>query len=311
MYKLSFSAAGGSVERLRGWLVPSLASATARLRKARPAQHPRPRSWPEGVFAPADAPHAFAHRGGAELWPENTLLAFRSASEMGCPYLETDLRMSRDGEIVLMHDAGLERTTNGRGRVCDHSLAQLKRLDAGYRFTPDSAHYPFRGRGLQVPSLSELVFALPDARFNVEIKELGEPNLAEALARFIDRHQLHRRFCVAADNHKYLAHFRRVSRGQVATSASRRECLLFLLLSGWPGARLLRPRYAALQLPERVYGHQLVADRVLRCARDKQVCIHVWTVNEAERMRELLALGVDGIMTDRPDRLLAAMEDAR
>lgn len=291
----------------REWLLPSIASAAARLAQGSRAQRPRARP-PQGVFARTPGPAAFAHRGGAELWPENTLHAFRSAFDMGCPYLETDLRMSRDGEIVLMHDACLERTTNGRGQVCDHSLSELKRLDAGYRFTPDGVTYPFRGGGLQISTLAELVFALPEAHFNVEIKEQGKPNLAEALARFVDRHQIHGRFCVAADNHQYLAHFRRVSCGRVATAASRRECLLFWLLSGWSGEHLLRPRYAALQLPERAYGQPLLRERLLRCARDKGVCVHVWTINEPQRMRALLARGVDGIMTDRPDRLLAAME---
>src|SRR5215208_4261700 len=95
-------------------------------------------------------PLAFAHRGGARLWPENTLVAFRGAIELGITHLETDVHRTRDGEIVVFHDARLERTTNGRGLIRDHTLAELEKLDAGYHFTPDGKSHPFRNRGVKI-----------------------------------------------------------------------------------------------------------------------------------------------------------------
>src|SRR3989304_9790502 len=123
--------------------------------ETRPSRHLR--SYFQGTH-----PLAFAHRGGSRLWPENTMPAFRRALEMGDEYTERDIRPSRDGVIVTIHDDALDRTTDGSGLVSAHTLAELKRFDAGYRFSPDGGKtYPFRGQGATVPTLAEVVEAVP------------------------------------------------------------------------------------------------------------------------------------------------------
>jgi glycerophosphoryl diester phosphodiesterase len=251
-------------------------------------------------------PLAFAHRGGAACWPENTLESFRGALAAGCRYLETDLRTSKDGAIVLFHDENLERTTNGYGKVADHTLAELKRLDAGYRFSPDGVSFPARGRGLEIPTFAELVAVATEARFNVEIKQ-RQPKMVRAVWDFIQAHSLVERVLVAAEQDVLVREFRRVSGGRVATSAGHDECLRFWLASRLGLARWLRPSYQALQIPEYAGRWQLVTPGLLAAARRLGIEVHVWTINESEDMRRLLRLGVGGLMSDYPERLVAAV----
>jgi glycerophosphoryl diester phosphodiesterase len=252
-------------------------------------------------------PLTFAHRGGAGLWPENTLEAFRGALELGCSHLETDLRMTRDGEIVVMHDARVDRTTDGTGDVAAHTLAQLKRLDAGYRFSPDGTSFPFRGRGLTVPTFAELCAATPAARYNVEIKERSSFDLPRALVAFIERHALSERIVVAAEHHELVRDFRRLSRRRIATSASRRECLKFWFASRLGLTAFLRLPYQALQIPVRVGKATLVTPGLLDAAHREGLAVHVWTIDDPVEMTRLLDLGVDGLMSDHPDRLRAVV----
>lgn len=249
------------------------------------------------------APLTFAHRGGGGLWPENTIEAFLGARELGCSHLETDLRMTRDGEIVVIHDARLERTTNGSGEVAEHTLAELKRLDAGYHFSPDGASFPRRGSGLTIPTFRELLEAAPGVRFNVEIKERGSHDLPRALLGQIEQEALTERIVVAAERHHLMQEFRRLSEGRVATSASRRECLQFWLASRSKLTSLLRPAYQALQIPVQVGRVALLTPRLIEAAHRAGVAVHVWTINDAAEMHRLLDLGVDGLMSDYPDRL--------
>lgn len=247
-------------------------------------------------------PLTFAHRGGAGLWPENTLQAFRGALALGCSHLETDLRMTRDGELVLFHDARLERTTNGSGELGAHTLAELQRLDAGHHFTPDGKSFPWRGRGLRIPTFAELVSEAPGVCFNVEIKERAR-DLPRALVDFIERHGLAERIIVAAERHQLGCDFRRLSGGLIPTSASRRQCLEFWFASRLRLTGAVSFPYQALQIPVRAGSVTLVTPRLLDAAHRAGLAVHVWTIDDPIEMRRLLDLGVDGLMSDYPDRL--------
>jgi glycerophosphoryl diester phosphodiesterase len=253
-------------------------------------------------------PLTFAHRGGAGLWPENTLQAFRGALELGSSHLETDLRMTRAGELVLFHDARLERTTNGSGELGAYTLAELERLDAGYHFTSDGKSFPWRGRGLKIPTFAELVAVAPSVCFNVELKERAR-DLPGALVAFIERHGLAERIVVAAERHELGRDFRRRSGGHIPTSASRRECLEFWFASRLRLTGALRPPYQALQVPVRAGNVTLVTPRLLDAAHRAGLAVHVWTIDEPVEMIRLLDLGVDGLMSDYPDRLRGVVVD--
>jgi glycerophosphoryl diester phosphodiesterase len=256
----------------------------------------------------SEPPTPFAHRGGARLWPENTLLAFRGALDLGIRYIETDVHLTRDDQIVVFHDHRLERTTDGAGFVRDHTLAELERLDAGYRFSPDGESHPQRGKSARIPTLAEAIALDPSLRLNIEIKERAR-GLPAALFRFIEREALHDRVLIAAFEHALIHEFRALARGSVATSASQREVIAFWLAVRARGVRFLPIGYDALQVPVRHGRLSVVEPRFLDAAHGRDLAVHVWTIDDPAEMRRLAALGVDGIMSDRPDLLCQTLTE--
>ncbi|HWK89349.1 MAG TPA: glycerophosphodiester phosphodiesterase [Longimicrobium sp.] len=247
----------------------------------------------------AGAPLLIAHRGGSALAPENTLVAFRRALHWWrADVLEIDVHPTRDGEAVVIHDGSVDRTTDGSGPVAGFSLDEIRGLDAGCRFTPDGgASFPYRGTGVRLSTLREVLEALPDARVNVEIKD---GRAQDAVKRAIDDLGAHHRVLVAAGD----ARNRRRLRGYPGpTSAGAQQLYAFYALHLARLARFHRPSVDAHQMPERSGGRQVLNPRWIREAHALSLAVHVWTVDDEADMRRLLAWGVDGIITDRPDRL--------
>ncbi len=239
-------------------------------------------------------PVAIAHRGSRVLWPENTMEAFSAAIDTGVSHIETDIRVTADGVLVCFHDATVDRTTDGSGPVSEYTWDELRRLDAGYRHGRALA---YRGTGVRVPALEDLVTSFPDIGFVLEMKAAGTP---EPLARLIDAHDLDERVIVASFSDRLLSEFRSITRGRVRTStgmATTRR-LVFGLGRSQPPAGA-----SALQVPLQSRGIRVVDARLIQIAHDAGLDVHVWTVNAEEEMTTLLDLGVDGVITDRPDRL--------
>ncbi len=257
----------------------------------------------------ADHPLFFAHRGGSALAPENTLVAFERGLSYGADALETDVHATRDGEIVIIHDATVDRTTDGAGPVAGYTLDELRALDAGFRFTPDGSHsYPFRGAGVTIPTLRELLERFPTTRVNIEMK-VSAPASEERLWRIIQDAGAQDRVLVASFPLAPLARFRALSEGRVATAATMPEMRAFLLAAyarrlGW-----LRPAFDALQVPQTWRGIPIVTVLTVAAAHQLGLVVHVWTVDDRPSMQRLLALGVDGLMSDRPDILQAALAE--
>lgn len=247
-------------------------------------------------------PLLFAHRGGAKRWPENTLLAFQSALDLGFRYIETDVHQTSDGHFVCFHDPTLERTTNGHGRVSDHSLSGLRRLDAAYHFVRDGA-LPYRGAGVQIPTLEEALALGEDVHLNVELKA-GDPRTAKALFELLTHHGVEDRVLVAAEKDAIGKAFAQYNRGRIATSPG-----FVGVLDFWTKARLGLARWSsfsfdALQVPRSHHFLEVVTPRFVEAAHAHGIQVHVWTVDDPVQMRELLAMGVDGLMTDVPDVLM-------
>ena len=260
---------------------------------------------PEHKYFQGDAGRllAIAHRGGAGLWPENTLYAFERAAALGVDVIETDVRATADGELVLFHDEGVERTTGGAGRVGSLTLAELKGLDAAYRFSPDGGRsFPLRGSGVAVPTLREVFAALPRMRFNIEPKQAA-PAITAPLCRLIREYGMADRVLVASFSAATLGEFRREC-PEVATSAAAGEVASFLTLHGAGLAASYGPAMQALQVPEHAGGVRVLTRDFVEAAHGRNLRVHAWTVNAEGDMRRLAELGVDGIMTDYPDRLL-------
>jgi glycerophosphoryl diester phosphodiesterase len=232
------------------------------------------------------------------------MVAFQGAVQLGCRYLETDLHTTRDGVMVTIHDDTVDRISDGSGPVHALTLAELKRLDAGYRFSPDGGQtFPFRAKGVTVPTLAEVTQAFPDICLNLDIKQ-KEPPMVQTLVTFIEEQDAQDRILVGSFDKGILKEFRQRTRDRVATSAASQEARLFWLASRLGLTRFLRPSYDALQVPPRHGPFSVVDRRFVQAAHRLGIEVHAWTVDESEEMSRLLTLGVDGLMSDRPDLLL-------
>lgn len=245
-----------------------------------------------------------AHRGGSLLAPENTIAAFRMAvDEWWADMLELDVRLTRDGEVVVIHDPTIDRTTDGSGAVAELSLEEIRAFDAGYRFVDLSGEAAYRGRGVVIPTLDEVLTEFRDVRINVEAKE---PAVAAPLMRVVERHAAEHRVLIAAE----FEGSRRGARGYSGPwGASYVQVLLFWLLHRLPGGSPYTPRADIFQVPERRGRLRVVTPRFVREAHRLSIPVQVWTVNREEDMRRLLAWGVDGVQTDRPDLLSALLTE--
>jgi glycerophosphoryl diester phosphodiesterase len=248
-------------------------------------------------------PANLAHRGASALAPENTIEAFRLAVEAGAGGLELDVHMTQDRQIVVIHDATVDRTTDGSGAVSGLTLDELRRFDAGHNFNPDGGPArPYRGRGVRVPTLGEVLEEFPGVAINIDIKA-GSPGIEETVFGVLRAANALGRALVVSTPHDVVKRFRKVSGGLVSSGASRREIGVFYIASRLRLGRLIRPAYDALQVPLRHRGIPVVTPRFIRAAHARGVRVDAWTINGADEMRRLLDLGVDVIMTDRPSTL--------
>ncbi|MCB0115246.1 MAG: glycerophosphodiester phosphodiesterase [Caldilineaceae bacterium] len=248
-------------------------------------------------------PLVIAHRGGAGLWPANTLFAFEKSAELGVDMLEMDVHASADGVLVVRHDDTVDSTTNGQGEVRTKTLAELKALDAGYRWTDDDgATFPFRGQGITIPTLEEVFAALPDMPMTIEIKQ-ADPSITQPLCDLIRRYNKTDQVIVGSFHNHALDDFRRIC-PEVATSGHEGDVRAFVYLSLARLGNLYSPRAEALQVPRRSGNIEIVTSHTVRSAHNRGLNVQVWTINEKDEMQDLIEIGVDGIITDRPDRLL-------
>lgn len=248
-----------------------------------------------------------AHRGGGLLAPEATLAAFAAAARAGADVLEMDVRLSADGALVVIHDRTVDRTTDGSGAVAEYRLEELRSLNAGHHFrTPDN-RFPYRKERLAVPTFEEVQAAHPDLPLVVEMKTA---ETAEPLCRAIRDAGREHRTLVAAFGRESLARFRTAC-PTVATGGSFGEVVGFLAMSLGRIAGLYDPSFDALLVSETSGPLRVVTPGLLRSARQAGLPVLVWTVNQAPDMERLLALGVDGILTDDPATLSAVLAASR
>lgn len=249
-----------------------------------------------------------AHRGGRGLWPENTLYGFQQAVEMGVDILEMDVRSTQDSILVILHDSNVDRTTNGNGQVRDFNLKELKTLDAGYTWTNDKGHtFPYRNKGIAIPTLAEVFTTLPNTRMIIEIKQT-EPDITTAFGNLIRQHNMTQNVQVACFSSGTLKHFRKQF-PEIATSAGLTEGLIYYALSRFHLSAAYRPNTNAMQVPQKLGPFNTTHPAFLSSAQDHNLKIHYWTVNNPQTMKDLIDLGVDGIITIYPDRLIQILNE--
>jgi glycerophosphoryl diester phosphodiesterase len=248
-------------------------------------------------FFTSPGPLVFAHRGGSVLAPENTIEAFDTGLALGADGLELDVHLSRDGAVVVHHDRTLDRTTNGHGEVAALTVDELARVDAGYHFQ-GAGTYPFRGRGIGVPTLSAVLARYRDARIIVELK-VNTAELAAAAVDVVRRAGAVDRVCFGSFGLRALRSAR-AAEPSIATSAAREE-VRWALYRSWCRWPVRRPAYGGYQAPEWSGRTHVVSRRFVEMAHHANLSVQVWTVDAEDDARRLLGWGVDALITDRPD----------
>ncbi|MFF0385585.1 glycerophosphodiester phosphodiesterase [Streptomyces sp. NPDC004286] len=236
-------------------------------------------------------PIPFAHRGGAADGVENTVAQFRRAVELGYRYIETDVHLTADGTLVAFHDDSLDRVTDGTGRVADLPWAEVRQARVGGKEP--------------VPLFAELLETFPEVRWNVDVK--AEAALLPFL-ELVGRADAWDRVCLGSFSEARVRRAQRLAGPRLATSFGTLG-VLGLRLRSWGLPAPVRGSAVAAQVPEAQSGVPVADRRFVRAAHALGLQVHVWTVNEPERMHRLLDLGVDGIMTDHIDTLREVMED--
>lgn len=279
-------------------LVAAYAIATWAAR-ASATSHPTFEAWPE-------PPLVIAHQGGDGLFPSSTRYAYDAAAAMGVDVLEMDVHLTSDGELVVIHDATVDRTTDGEGDVAAFTTADLAALDAGFDWSPgrEGEAFPYRGRGYGVPRLVDVLADHPDAPLVIEIKPTGSV-AAEALCTTL-RSEGRAADAVVGSFHADASAAFRAACPEVATSATPNEVRLFLVLARARLASPYRPPFEALQVPVREGSIEVITPAFVRAAHAKGIQVQAWTIDDRAEMDRLLAMGVDGLITDRPDRALRA-----
>ena len=279
-----------------------------------------------------------AHRGDSANIPENTVQSFEDARKLKVDVIETDVHITKDNKFVLFHDKSVERTTNGQGLIADLTLAQLKQLDAGYKFQiPGEEDYPFRGKGFRIHTLEEILPLFPEVRFNIDIKDKS-PHVPQLLAELLHNLDVEARVMVGSFHQKQVSNFRKHSTA-ASTSAGPFEALRFL----WKSKRWIRKHlkmsdgdlqeafltfptdlqqhqknqievfgkplsYVTFQAPEGFYFLRVITPKFIRFAHEMGIAVHVWTINDPLEMQKFLEWHIDGIFTDTPATLISVVK---
>ena len=252
-------------------------------------------------FFTPELPRVFGHRGSAGTYPENTIESFRAAVAAGVAYIEFDIHMTRDGEVVVAHDEHLNRMCGVDRRIREMTYAEVMAADAGRLFTLDDSTFPFRDRGLRIPRLAEVLGTFPKLRMIVEVKQI-EPSVVVPMLDLIDRAGMRRSVLVASEHQPPLDEIRKLA-PDIPTNFSYYESGQFFQAMAARDAGYRAPG-DAIQISHFYENWELVTRESVEFAHNVGVEMHVFTVNEAHEMRQLLDVGVDGLITDYPRRAL-------
>ncbi len=251
-------------------------------------------------FLRIDHVMGIAHRGGAELGPENTLMAFELASELEMDAIELDVHITKDNHIVVIHDYTIDRTTNGTGRVKDFTLDQLKEFDAAYWFSPDGGEtFPYRGKGVTVPTLDEVFDNFSHMRINIDIKQ-NKPVIVDLILTTVKEYNLSEQVNIFSFFGSVIKQVRRTY-PEISNAFTIAETLNFLAFVQQGRIREFDTAGDVFQIPLSINEVFPVASEFIEAAHSQNLMVHVWTIDDKAIMEEMVDLGVDGIITDRPD----------
>lgn len=270
---------------------------------------------PDHAFYREDDPAVLniAHRGGRGLMPEGTIAAFDTAIEQGADILEYDTHLTKDGHLVVIHDSTVDRTTDGSGLVNEMTLSEIQALDAGYHWEDENGQTPYRGEGLYIPTVEEVLRAYPDDRHLIEMKDTNQPELYEAvmqeLWQVIQTTEMADNVMVGSFTHSMNERFEEIVNHQIPIGGGEEAIRSFVTMHVPFLNGLANSEFDALQIPVAQEGFDLTQSNIFRGARKRNQVVYYWTINDKETMRDLVEKGADGIMTDYPDLLQSVIHD--
>ena len=236
----------------------------------------------------------YAHRGASAYFPENTILSFEKALEMGCTGIETDVQMTRDGVLVLIHDEMVNRTTNGEGLVADYTYSELNKLDAGSWMGEEF-------KGIKIPTVEELIYLVQDKNiiidFEIKSGVVIYEDIEQKLIELIYKHRMVNKVILSSFNHYSIAKCNKISK-EISTG------VLYMAGIYKPydyaktvGANAIHPYFLAIN------------EEVIKQTKKHRIKVNVFTVEDEKYMKSFLEMNVDGIITDYPDKLNKIMKD--
>lgn len=260
-----------------------------------------------------DSPIILAHRGGSIISPENTMVAFKNAAELGVHGFEIDIRLTKDEEIIVFHDEYVDRTTDGSGRVADMTLDELKLLDFGYQFLNEEQEYAYRGQGESVTTLRELFEQFPQMLINIDMKDSPETYegslIPSKLWRLIEEMGVQHRVVVTSFFDEQIDRFNLYAQNNVALGAGENEVRKAYSAYTSQFGHLYHPRTDVMQIPVKSGVFPLDGTGFIHFLAKLNVPVHYWTINDKETMERLLVAGAKGIITDRPDIAVQLLAD--
>lgn len=252
-----------------------------------------------------DRPIILAHRGGAHLEPEHTMLAFEKSAQLGVDGFEIDIRLTKDEEIIVFHDATVDRTTEGFGSVSEMTLAEINALNHGYQFEDLTGAFPYRDQKIDVVTLRELLESYPNMLINIDIKDAPDTYegslMPSKLWRLIEELGVENRVVVTSFYGEQIDRFNLYAQNQVALGAGESDVRKAFASFSSQFGHLYHPKVDVFQIPPKSGVVSLDSPKFIQFLSNLNIPVHYWTINDLVTMKKLIHNGAQGIITDRPD----------
>ncbi|MFJ7404725.1 MULTISPECIES: glycerophosphodiester phosphodiesterase [unclassified Lysinibacillus] len=260
-----------------------------------------------------DRPIILAHRGGAHLEPEHTMLAFEKSAQLGVDGFEIDIRLTKDEEIIVYHDATVERTTDGYGSVSEMTLAEINALNHGYQFEDLAGEFPYRNKKVDVVTLRELLESYPNMLINIDIKDAPDTYegslMPSKLWRLIEELEAENHVVVTSFYGEQIDRFNLYAQNQVALGAGESDVRKAFASFSSQFGHLYHPKVDVFQIPPKSGVVSLDSPKFIQFLNNLNIPVHYWTINDSVTMKKLINNGAKGIITDRPDIAVELLQE--
>ncbi|WP_169513886.1 glycerophosphodiester phosphodiesterase [Halalkalibacillus halophilus] len=260
-----------------------------------------------------EGPLVISHRAGDLIAPGNTMTAIQMSHDLGVDIVEVDIHITADGELVLLHDPTVDRTTDGEGAIIDFTLEEFLNLDAGYTFEDQEGEFSFRNIGIYKPTVREMFEEFPDMKYMLEVKdtnpEMYYEEIVDRLWELIVEYDMIDNVMMSSFDQNLIRMFNERAEGQIALGSGRETAFNFVMTHKFFARNFFEPTGQVMQLPKENRYFNFFEDRIINGAHRRGMGIHYWTINDEQTMREMIDADVDGIITDRPDLLIEILQE--